>query len=726
MNYQWILLAFFLVAVITGTVKALKRDMLRNLLRLGAVVVAFLITFFLQLGGVFQGIATSVANAIGISSMLEGMSYLTDVIVALAGTIVSAIVFVPVFFIILGILYIVIFVTLKIVAKKNSQKDEKAEEKEEESEGKKKKAKKPIFYREKAWKRAVSVASGIIGGILILSVSLMPIFYIEGLMSTVVHAADETDAQDSEICQVIDVVDEYFVAPYEDSFVGGFYKAFGLSDLMSYTAKLGGKIVLEDGSTAYIDDTVKSVLSHGISVAVQLTSPTSDAATVKDDVNAIVTDPILSSVAADALMGIIADMENEKPEEDDLLGGLIYNFLQYYKEADKATIQKDLAALGNTIGVLAEEKVFATMLEEDVDLALLLENEEMLGNVVSAISGLSAFGPTLEDAFGLGIDILGDTLAIPENNAAAYDIFMEDLLTQMKKDNSTAFDMNTIRYFIVKCAESGVRVSSSNGIKGYSQFNAYVTHWKKVQSAFAHASEDKSYGYFTIEISGKWYIYDESAKKIIVYNDETEAAYKEKISPVAGVINALTQRSTKNRLTRDNVYTILTAYVSTATDEVSVKLAQRILDKDNFVSAAVTIEKMQAATNFSDWTDEEKAKDSKLCVNIIMQLLSLMENLSSADSAGSLEDAVELVDQFVLLGETMDMMKETSCINQLPSLLIEAVVKNEMLADYMSPSIAFQVNNIVENNNKTYAECMNQIAGILRLAIHSFGSSIGG
>ncbi len=785
MNYQWILLAFFLVAIILGTVKSLKRDMLKNLLRLGSVVVAFLITFFLQLGGVFQGVVRAVANALDLASLLSDFAFAMDLALALAGTIVSILFFVPVFFLILGILRIVVFIVLKAVAKKAAAKapkveaveaqaaeegektevteevategeqaevteavaeeaekaevteavDEEAEtakvteevaEQVEETEKKSSKKKKTVFYREKAWKRAVSVASGVISGVLVLGVLLLPVFYTMGLVSTAAHATEGTDADDSQVYKVVAVVDSYLVEPYEKSFVGGFYDVFGLSDLMCYTAKLGSKMVLDDGSVAYATDALKSLLSHGVSAAAQITSAKSECATVREDVNAIISDPALSSVLADALMGYIRDMETEVPEEDDLMGTLVYDFMQYYKQADKPTVQKDMMALSNTIGALAEERILAQLLSGNADFEEMLEDEETLGNVVSAISGLSAFGPTIEDAFEVGIDAMGETLQIPHNDAEAYDIFMEDLLSQMQKSSNVAFDINTIRYYILKCVEKDVKVSSTNGIKGHSQFTAYVAHWEKVQLAFEHASEDKSYGYFTIEINGQWYVYDKTARKIVVYNADTEAEYKNKISPVAGIINALALRSTTSRLTRDNLYSILNAYVASSTDEVSVEVANRILAKEDFVSRAVTIEKMLAATNFTDWTDEEKEEDSKLCVHIIVEILELMDHLSNLENEEGIEGALDLLDEFVLLGETMDTMQKTTCIKELPPLLIEAIVKNELFTDFIKPSTAFQINSIVENNNKTYTDCMKQIADVLAWAIHSFGDSFGG
>jgi hypothetical protein len=406
------------------------------------------------------------------------------------------------------------------------------------------------------------------------------------------------------------------------------------------------------------------------------------------------------------------------------MAGLIENFVEHYKNADKATIEKDLSALGSAVGVLAEERIIAALISGNVDLEVMLEDEETLGDVVEAISGLSAFGPTIEGAFGLGIDILGETLMIPADDAEAYEIFMDDLLNQMVKSENVKFDANTVKYYVYNVATQGKKVSSTNGIKGHSMFLSYVAHWEKVQAAFAHASEDKSYGYFTIEINGKWYVYDKDNRVIVEYNSETEATYKDKISPVAGIINALTLKSTTSKLTRDNLYTILNAYVASATDEVSLEVANRILARENFVSNAVTIEKLQAATDFTDWTDEEKATDSRLCVSIIMDLLGIMDKLGNLGSSEGTEGALDLVDQFAVLGETMDTMKQTSCINKLPPLLIEGLVKNEMLSQFMKPSIAFQINNIVENSDKSYVDCMNQIATLIKWAISQFGGAI--
>ena len=818
MDLQWILLALFLVAIVWGVTKSFSVSMLRNTLRLGSVVVSFLITFGLQLGGVFQNAVATALNLINLASMLPGLESAAGLINGLASTLVSPIIFIIAFLLILWVLRIVIYFVVRGIEKSQAKKaaatpaeaapaeeapaeeasaddsaeckmqneecvvstEETAEEvpveetpaeeapseetpteeateeapaeeataEESPSEEpvtaveetpaepapvaeeapapekpkkakKEKKKKKPVFYPECAWKRIVSIACGVVSGVLIFSVLLMPTFYIMSVATAATDPIETSDADDSQIYQIVDVVNEYVVGPYSNSFVAGFYDAVGLSGLMNYTTRAGGKITLENGTVVYADDVLKGIISHGVSAAAQITSAKSECGEIKADVNAIISDPMVSSLLADVLIGVIADLEMEEPEEEDLMGGLINNFVDYYKNADKATIEKDIQALGGAVGVLAESRILAALISGNADLEVMLEDEEILGDVVEAISGLSAFGTTVEGAFELGIEILGETLQIPANDAEAYDIFMDELLSQMVKSDSTEFKSNTIKYYVYTVANNGGKTSSS--VQGHKMFTAYVAHWEKVQSAFAHASEDKSYGWFTIDINGITYIYDKTNKTIITITDNNREQYKDYISPVAGVVNALALKSSTTKLTRDNLYTILNAYVSSSTDAASLEVANRILAREGFVSNAVTVEKMLAATNFTDWTDEEKAKDSRLCVDIIMDLLGIMDSLGNMDTSAGIEGALDLVDQFGTLGATMDVMKQTSCINQLPPLLIEGLVKNEMLSTYMKPSIAFQINNIVENNNKSYADCMNQIAVNIRWAITTFG-----
>lgn len=891
MDLSWILLALFLVALIRGVLKAISSPMLKNLLRLGSVVVAFLVAFILQITGVFQLLVTSILGIVDLSALLPIPAGVFDLIYGLASTLLGPLLFLIVFFPVLWILRIIIHFVMKGIEKSAAKKaeiaetnaavaeaaqepadeeddedldadeiaatsDENGELSEENAEcadteaaaecevvnetveeapaapikaekPKKEKNKKPFWYKEEGWKRAISLATGAISGLLVLGVLLTPMFYYMSIASSATESVEDSDAKDSQIYKIVAIVDDYFVDPYEKSFVKGFYDVLGISDLTNSSTRLGGKITLDNGKSVYADDVLKGILSNGVSIMTQVTSVDSQCPTVKEDIGEIISDPALSSILADVVMSVIQDFEMEapaeedfagnlmvslvdyyknadkatiekdihavgnvagvlaekkvviafiageeyvsamlgdgeflgevvasvvsdekfapllaeyiviaidsyeveEPEEDDLMASVVSTFVEYYKDADKTVIEKDLKALGGAIEVLAEEEILSKMMSDDADFAELLADEETLRNVVEAISDLSAFGPTLESAFEIGIDMLGESLHIPEDDAQVYDEFMEELLAAMVKSPDSKYsatDYNTIRGFIYNVESSGKKVTAYKGTPAYDAFMSYYEQWRKIQSAFAHASEDKSYGYFTMEINGELFIYDHNYKTIVKFDGDAKEQYKNKISPVAGIINALT-RYASTEIKIENIYTVLDAYAkSGSADEVSRELANRILLKDGFTSKAVTIEKLRAATNFSAWENEEiKENDSRLCVDIIVDLLSIMDTLGNIESIGGIDGAAELADYFVVLGETFDVMKQTSCINELPELLIEGLIKSDMISDYIAPSIAFQSIEIVNNSeNQNYVDVMTNITSIIKMGINSFGGVV--
>ena len=765
MDLSWILLALFLVALVRSIIGSLGRSFIKNALRLGSVIVAFVITLVLQVCGVFQGIAQTIIDAlssiIDIRELLGGLSGAADVVFALASTVISMVFFIIAFFVILGVIRLFIPLITKAIEgaiEKRTQAPKPTESAEVKSDAeqsaiiaptveltetvdtaevtetaaaieaeeateptteeipeaeKQQKPKKKIkgYYYECAWKKAISIATAAISGLLVFSILLMPFFYAMSFALAATDSLDTTDATDSPIYKILDIADDRVIDSYQRSFVYGFYNAMAIDDLMNYAVKTGGKITLDNGRAIYADDVIKALLTHGVSAAMQLTSEESECKDVAEDVKAIVSNPAVSAILADLLISLIADVEIEEAEDGNLMDGFVNNFIASYKAADKATIEKDLAALGEAVGVLAEKKIIAAFISDDVSPEQILGDKQLLSDTVAAISGLSAFGPTIEGAFELGIEILGETLMIPTDDAAAYDIFVNDLLDCMVKDKNAAFDskFNAAGY-VNYCITEGKSISS------YKALDTYVKHWKKVQAAFAHASEDKSYGSFTIEINGKVYVEDDGY--MVEYTD----AYKDKVSPIAGIINELTRTSANGRLSQDDLYARLEAYLaSSRADGASAELARGILNPAGFVTKSVTVEKMMASTSFTDWTDEEKRNDSRLCVDIIVDLLDLMNSLGNMGDAEGVDAAYGLVDQFIALGETMDTMKQTSCINGLPELLLEGLVKHDMLSAYMKPAVVFAINDLVKNNEKSYAHCMGQIADQIRFAISTVG-----
>lgn len=772
MNLQWILASLLAVALISGAVSSLFRSMLKNSLRLGALVVAFLITFILQICGVFQGLVNTLCEAINLASLLPSeISGLGDIVPALISTVISSVLFGVVFFILFWILCVVVHFVLKAIEKKNVQRAEElsaavsavaapTEESEpenveavhegtaaetveapepvaapepEKTEKANKKKKNPI-YPECAWQRAISVSTSIVCSLLIIAILLMPVSYTMGLVAEATHSIDGSDSEDSRVHEVIEVLDDYLVSPYEDSFVTGFYRVLGITSLTDYAIRAGGKVTLESGKTVYTDDSVRAILSSGLLAIAQMTSETSECEDVERSLNALLSDPIVGSVAADLLMGVFADMEVQEAEEGDLTAELVNTFIEHYKNADKATLQSDLGSLGRAVGILAQKKVIYNAINgSSSDLSSLLEDRETLAGVVSGISGLSAFAPTIEGAFKLGVGMLGDTLEIPKNDAEAYDVLISNLLEALNGESASAVRSRTFSYtkledFVLHCAENGKKITNSanKSHEGYQSFTSYLDYWRAIRSAFGYSSEDRSYGYFTINVDGKLYMYDTNDRKIYEVPDTQSTEYKDRfekrISPLEDLVRYIALGST-SKMTESKLITLLTQYTQNGENEQCVAVARRLISRSDFVTRATTVDGMLAATSFTDWTDEEKMKDSNLCVDIILNLLDMMDSLGESGEMGT-DDIDAMVDQFVTLGKTMDLMKETSCISELPPLLLEGLVCNEMFSQYLPPYVAYEFNDLVASGELTYTEAMNDLAATVRTLINGFGGAI--
>lgn len=794
MRFDWIILALFLVSMISGIVKAITRPMVKNVLRLVAVLVSFLIVFLMQTSGVFQGIVVSILAIVDLASMLPILADIMPFINAVAGSLVTPLLFVVAFYLLLGIFYFAIFITMKIVEKNKEKKEavakaleeqlanEETSEQEVSKEGetkaeeiaeceveveetaevteeaiveetveevpaeekngteveqdKPKKKKKPLIPKESAPKKIISICAAIIGAFLIFGVSCMPLFHTMEILSSVTDGIENSDADDSMIYNVVDVADEYIIAPYEDSFVIKLYDGIGMVELMDYTASQGGKMTLANGTEVCADNVIKNVLSHGVSAATQLTSGKSEYLTLEEDIREIISDPYISSILVDLICTGLDEIAIEEASEDDIIGGLVNNFVKYYQDADASIIEKDLTVVGATLAAVAKTGLIVELTSGEPDLSVLLSNEEVLTEVVVSISGLSAFGPTLESAFGLGVDMLAGMFQIPETDAEIYETLMNDLSTSMTIVSTTKLDYNRVLYYITNCAKTGKAPSALDG-KDYNNFALYLAQWKKIHRALSTASEDKSLGCFTFTMYDKngvatTYVYDEfESRKIVVYNPQTASADGDvtiqefKVSPAAELINYLTHTTLTKGLenpTKEEIYGILEKYVAdggSAKEDASKNIALRILDKDNYKSNAVTISKLHDAVDFTDWTDEEKATDSKHCVSIIMSLMGLLDGMDVSGDL-SLENASALIKQLSVLGETMDVMYQTSCLNKLPALLLEGVAKSDMCKDFLDPATAHSINHSAQNGS-SYSKCIGMITSQLIGFLGSMG-----
>lgn len=796
MNFQWILLSFFAVALLWGIVLAITKPMLKNILRLISVPVAFLLTFIMQIMGVFQFAIKLLIGLIDLSQFIPGVEIdlTSELILGLIGQALSPVLFLATFCAWLFILRLVhVNFLFRYINKRREKaakralkkkiREEKAEalmraEQSEERRAKilaenpdallpselrkipdedeieemvedrvreeQRKLKRRGFFKESGEQKSISIVCGAVSAFLIFAIVMMPVFYTMSIVNTVKDSVLNSDSQDSIVYKVVDVADKHFFRPYNDSFIIELYDSMALVDLMNYTVRAGGRIVLDEDRVIYADDVLKGTAGSFAGLATELTSTDPDKEKLSEHLNVILTNPIIVSTAATVIPSLLKDMELPEAEDGDIFGGMLSGVLEHYKNIDEEGIVSDLHAIGDVIVVVADQGIVIKAISGDFNIESLMEDKEMLGDLLGAMAGLSVFEPVVGETLKFGVDMLGGILGVPESDAAAYDIFMTHLLDGVTGAESTSFDIAKVESFIANCVEYGegkVFTYAAVDPEGSQAFLEYFMHWASVQNAFMHSSEDRSLAYFTMPVGDKLYICDRAditnvdnindMKKITlsVVTDPAADEYKNKISPLAHLIHYLAQNSSAS-LDEDGLKVLLNDYALVSSDEVCVNVAQRLQDRETFVSKGVTKGALVGSLNFGteddEWTVEEKKADAVLCVEIIFNLLDMMKSLGAAapveeGGAGQGTESIALLlDQFVVLGKTMDLMMDTTCMNELPPLMLEGLVKHEMFSKFMTPSIVNQINDKIQNDpNLTYADYMKSLVDTFKIALQT-------
>lgn len=617
MNFQWILLAFLAVSLITELAKAITRPMLKNVLRLICVPVAFIITYILQLCGVFQFLVNKLIG-LAFTQLLpllgSSFSVPADTIEGMQGFLsaISSSILVPTFFVIAFsfILFFLRTLHVNLVLKYiNSKKirqekkelranieDEKELVKDIIAEGEenvqnaiedalkgndneslrdvlenaslvpdedeledmaedrikkeKKRKRKSGYFKESAERKAASFVCGAVSAFLIFAITMMPAFYGMEILSYMTDGIENTDADDTKVYHVVNVIDKHIVEPYESSFVIQLYDSIALLDLLNDTARLSAKITLDDGKVVYVDDIMRNFMTHGVSAAAEMTSGKSEQKNLANDIDSMISDPVVVDLLADMFQVAIQKLNAPNATEGDLVNQLVANIINHYKTADKAVIKGDIHAANDTIILVVQKGILRDIISGNTDMEGLLADRESLSEIIVSMTGVSIYRGMMESAFTLGIDMLGTSLEFP----------------------------------------------------------------------------------------------------------------------------------------------------------------------------AETVAEMKSSTNFAAWDDPEngaayKEADSEKFLSIIFGLLDIMESFG-ASTEGSGNEINALLDQFVNLGVIMDIMTETQCLHDLPPVLLEGLVSNEMLSAIVTPEMVEDINETVKNDpDLSYEQYLKSLAALFKMIL---------
>lgn len=516
MQLQWILLALFLIAIVRNVAKAMRNPMLKNFLRLISILVAFIITFILQICGVFQNLAVKIIENFDVASMVpeyEGViGTAIGLLLPFCTTIISPLLFVLVFLVIFWILQIVhVNLVYRFIVKKkrkqeirefkNALKEEKMmlkkaitdnEERfksivdsinyanpgidtydyesldedeidrmvEQRIKLEKSKKKKAGFFKESGERKAISLVCGVVSGFLLFGILWMGMFYSMDVLSNVTDGIDDTNAYDTKIYQMVKMVDDHLVTPYEESFVYKLYDSMAMVDLMNFTVKVGGKIELDD-QVYYADDIMRDHMKRAVRLACEITSAKSNQDHIGEDFSAITKDPIMVTILADFLISYVDKVDTESLDSSDPLNSMLASIVNNYK-GNKQNIVDDLGAMSDIVVIAAENRLLAKIIADSSNVGALLtdvENREAIQQMAAAMSHLSFYGSTMESMFTLAVDSVGPML-MPANDLEAYEKFVNSIVSSA--DGITKISDEDLEHFYAFIENAVTFVPSEN------------------------------------------------------------------------------------------------------------------------------------------------------------------------------------------------------------------------------------------------------------------------
>ena len=477
MNFEWILLAFFLASMINGIAKALTRPMHKNILNLISIPVAFITALILQATGWFRSLADSVVESFNLE-----MGTIGEFASALITTLVGPVIFVLAYCILLFVIRLIHVNLVALFIESRQIRKERhllrlaiAEEKElvessvidaeyramelvnaltpeneehdflegydpltkreieqmvEERISREKRIRKKLgFFKESSQKKTISLITGAVSGFLAFAIMMMPVFYTMSFISDVTDTIDKNDPQENKIYLAIELLDEAIVQPYESSFVYEIYHSMALVDLMNSTVRLGGRIAVGD-TVYYADDVVRDIMKNSVKVATQIMSSNPNPEILKNSLNGIIKQPFVLSLLTNAVTSLMANVEiPDGGEEGDILSSITNGILLHYKNADKAIIEGDIGALTDTIVELVKMDLIMGLITGEMDFASIIADKDNIKGLLGTMSGLSVYDKVMLGAFTLGIDMIGPMLGIAADDAVAYEKLMNSIAT---------------------------------------------------------------------------------------------------------------------------------------------------------------------------------------------------------------------------------------------------------------------------------------------------------
>ena len=294
-------------------------------------------------------------------------------------------------------------------------------------------------------------AWGLVEGLVVVIMLMLPISSYLGLLPPLVEALDETDALGEQEEVVMEAIDEY-VTPLNDNALMNTYELLGgkaLNGLM-----LDFEI---NGNPVDLNDEIGSVSKFAGHILKLTESKLEEYGSAEAQVFIAIADSfdgsvLLPTIAGEFIYGVtdawLQDVEflgAEKPSFGEEVGPIFDPFFDallnvLHKDSrDYMKLQKDIRTVAEMVSVLSENGVFANLSNTE-DLMEILSGNGVVDSLVTSLGNNESMKILIPEITQMGMRAIATTLGIPENTQAVYGAFLDDVTTGLQAVGSLPAD----------------------------------------------------------------------------------------------------------------------------------------------------------------------------------------------------------------------------------------------------------------------------------------------
>ena len=443
MSFMLIFSAVLLLCCLIGFLFGLMRGWKRSLVRLGVILLSAILAFVFA-----TSISASVMNTplseapdmvkemfssvpfegdipikeavflmIGedesIAQLLEATPSLTNFIAGIPQALLSALLFVPLFLIIKLLLWI----PSAIIT---------------------------AFFLRKKSRRLIGGAIGALQGVLCACVILVPVFGCMTTLDAVVNAVPEQS--ENTIYLEINALDEQYYQPLKKDPAYIVMKVLGVKSLCGSVFNGLTTVKNTDGGKTAVFHDLNKTLPAVVQLARFEELDTEDLG--EKDVEllrslslTIGDAPLIVNTASELLSGFantlldgrsFMGIEPPAPDADPHTAAMLHDTLVTLADVNAESLKANLPQFVDLFGVLVEYDVMDTLSKEDADILVLLANEDFTTDFLSTMTKSDILSPIAVSAVNhVGINLIAETLGIPDDDAAVYDEMVDALVTEL-------------------------------------------------------------------------------------------------------------------------------------------------------------------------------------------------------------------------------------------------------------------------------------------------------